>query len=243
MALGLVNQPPHFTLLLHRTALSLDVHNPRTNFLIGIRIMDWLSSIAIVGLTIMVLIGLDLGGVASPQNPQPAHRRRRTHNALHTLGSQRRTSPRPAPPPPPHPLCLFHRQLRQRRQLVLPNPLLPIRARRHPAHSGLSIGVHYGWRSGVPERDAGPRCGGRARAAGGAGGEVRGHECGAGWGAGAAAEGGREVGVCAEFAEYVGYVYGRGGVGVGVGVGCEGVHHGEDAERDACGSGDGSDSC
>ena len=78
----------------------------------------------------------------------------------------------------------------------------------------------------------------RARAAGGAGGEVRGRECGggcgAGWGAGAAAEGGSEVGVCAGFVEDVGYVCGRGRVGVGRG----GVHHEEDAERDACGSGD-----
>ena len=50
----------------------------------------------------------------------------------------------------------------------------------------------------------------------------------------AAAEGGCGVGVYAKFAEYVGYVCGRGGVGVG----CGGVHHEEDAERDACGSGD-----
>lgn len=42
------------------------MHNPRTNFLIGIRAMNWLGSIATVSLTITVLLGFALGGVTSP---------------------------------------------------------------------------------------------------------------------------------------------------------------------------------
>jgi MFS family permease len=42
--------------------LFLDVHNPRTAFMDGIRVVDWFGSLAILGLTLMLLLGLDLGG-------------------------------------------------------------------------------------------------------------------------------------------------------------------------------------
>jgi MFS family permease len=40
----------------------LDVHNPRTPFLEGIKAVDWLGSLAILGLTLMLLLGLNFGG-------------------------------------------------------------------------------------------------------------------------------------------------------------------------------------
>lgn len=43
-------------------ALFLDVHNPRTSLKDGIKAIDWAGSVSILGLTIMVLLGLDFGG-------------------------------------------------------------------------------------------------------------------------------------------------------------------------------------
>ena len=40
----------------------LDVHNPRTRAIDGLRAIDWLGSLSILGLTIMLLLGLNLGG-------------------------------------------------------------------------------------------------------------------------------------------------------------------------------------
>jgi MFS family permease len=42
--------------------LFLDVHNPRTAFMDGIRAIDWSGSLAILGLTLMLLLGLNFGG-------------------------------------------------------------------------------------------------------------------------------------------------------------------------------------
>ncbi|OKL58074.1 hypothetical protein UA08_06487 [Talaromyces atroroseus] len=41
---------------------SLDVHNPRTPFLQGIKAVDWFGSLSILGLTLMLLLGLNFGG-------------------------------------------------------------------------------------------------------------------------------------------------------------------------------------
>lgn len=43
--------------------LFLDVHNPRTPFLKGIRSIDWLGSITVAAATVMLLLGLQFGGV------------------------------------------------------------------------------------------------------------------------------------------------------------------------------------
>lgn len=53
-----------FVLLL----LFLDVHNPKTKMLEGVRAIDWFGSLSILGLTLMVLLGLDFGGATFPWN-------------------------------------------------------------------------------------------------------------------------------------------------------------------------------
>lgn len=47
-------------------ALFLDVHNPRTPALDGIKAIDWFGCISIVGVVVMLLLGLDLGGSVYP---------------------------------------------------------------------------------------------------------------------------------------------------------------------------------
>ena len=44
----------------------LDVHNPKTKFADGIRAVDWVGSITIVGVMVMVLLGLNFGGTVYP---------------------------------------------------------------------------------------------------------------------------------------------------------------------------------
>ncbi len=44
----------------------LDVHNPRTRFSDGAKAIDWAGSLSILGLVIMLLLGLDFGGVTLP---------------------------------------------------------------------------------------------------------------------------------------------------------------------------------
>ena len=44
----------------------LNVHNPRTPVLDGIRAIDWFGCISILGVTVMLLLGLDLGGAVYP---------------------------------------------------------------------------------------------------------------------------------------------------------------------------------
>lgn len=51
-----------FVLLL----LFLDVHNPRTPLIAGVRAIDWFGSLSILGLTLMLLLGLDFGGDTFP---------------------------------------------------------------------------------------------------------------------------------------------------------------------------------
>ncbi|KAH8705495.1 putative MFS transporter [Talaromyces proteolyticus] len=40
----------------------LDIHNPRTKFMDGIKAIDWTGSVSILGLTLMLLLGLNFGG-------------------------------------------------------------------------------------------------------------------------------------------------------------------------------------
>ncbi|KAF2656301.1 putative MFS transporter [Lophiostoma macrostomum CBS 122681] len=44
----------------------LDVHNPRTSMRDGLKAVDWLGSLTLVGMVLMVLLGLDFGGVIFP---------------------------------------------------------------------------------------------------------------------------------------------------------------------------------
>ena len=44
----------------------LNVHNPRTPVLEGVKAIDWFGCISILGVTIMLLLGLDLGGSVYP---------------------------------------------------------------------------------------------------------------------------------------------------------------------------------
>ena len=52
-------------------SIFLDVHNPRTKVLEGVKAIDWFGSISMLGFTLMVLLGLNFGGVTfawdSPQ--------------------------------------------------------------------------------------------------------------------------------------------------------------------------------
>ncbi|KAF7715863.1 Uncharacterized protein PECH_007974 [Penicillium ucsense] len=40
----------------------LDVHNPQTKIMDGVKAIDWFGSVSILGLTLMLLLGLDFGG-------------------------------------------------------------------------------------------------------------------------------------------------------------------------------------
>jgi len=44
----------------------LDVHNPRTRTIDGLKAIDWLGSLTVLGFILMLLIGLDLGGTFFP---------------------------------------------------------------------------------------------------------------------------------------------------------------------------------
>ena len=46
--------------------LFLDIKTPKTPLLEGLRAIDWLGAITIVGGTVMLLFGLELGGVSKP---------------------------------------------------------------------------------------------------------------------------------------------------------------------------------
>ena len=47
-------------------AFILKLHNPRTSMRKGLAAVDWLGSLTVVGGTLMILLGLELGGVAKP---------------------------------------------------------------------------------------------------------------------------------------------------------------------------------
>ncbi|KAL8847572.1 MAG: hypothetical protein Q9221_007392 [Calogaya cf. arnoldii] len=46
--------------------LFLDVHNPKTPLIDGVKAIDWFGSISIIGLTVMLLLGLNFGGTTFP---------------------------------------------------------------------------------------------------------------------------------------------------------------------------------
>jgi MFS family permease len=46
----------------------LDVHNPKTPFLDGLKAIDWFGSLSIIGLVLMLLLGLEFGGATVPWN-------------------------------------------------------------------------------------------------------------------------------------------------------------------------------
>ncbi|KAE9376670.1 putative MFS transporter [Stipitochalara longipes BDJ] len=46
----------------------LDVHNPKTPVLDGLKAIDWFGSLSIIGLVLMVLLGLEFGGASVPWN-------------------------------------------------------------------------------------------------------------------------------------------------------------------------------
>lgn len=48
--------------------LFLDVHNPKTAIIPGMKAVDWFGSFSILGMTLMVLLGLEFGGVTFPWN-------------------------------------------------------------------------------------------------------------------------------------------------------------------------------
>ncbi|KAH7038976.1 putative MFS transporter [Macrophomina phaseolina] len=47
------------------TLFFLDVHNPRTHIYDGLRAIDWFGTVTILGFTLMVLLGLNFGGVVA----------------------------------------------------------------------------------------------------------------------------------------------------------------------------------
>ncbi|SPQ18388.1 a6e3ba98-04c9-4071-a767-faa8f08474f3 [Thermothielavioides terrestris] len=49
-------------------ALVLKLHNPRTPMRQGLAAVDWLGSLTVVGATLMVMLGLEFGGVTYPWN-------------------------------------------------------------------------------------------------------------------------------------------------------------------------------
>ncbi|TLD25992.1 DHA14-like major facilitator efflux transporter (MFS transporter) [Venturia nashicola] len=53
------------------TAVFLKVHNPVTPFWQGIKAMDWLGCITVVGGTVLLLIGIEFGGVTYPWDSGP----------------------------------------------------------------------------------------------------------------------------------------------------------------------------
>jgi hypothetical protein len=46
--------------------LFLDVHNPKTAFMDGVKAIDWLGSLSILAVTLMILLGLNFGGEIFP---------------------------------------------------------------------------------------------------------------------------------------------------------------------------------
>ncbi|KAF2135222.1 uncharacterized protein K452DRAFT_354459 [Aplosporella prunicola CBS 121167] len=48
------------------TLFFLDIHNPRTAVREGLVAVDWLGTLTILGLTLMILLGLNFGGVEAP---------------------------------------------------------------------------------------------------------------------------------------------------------------------------------
>ncbi|RYP52242.1 hypothetical protein DL768_002561 [Monosporascus sp. mg162] len=48
--------------------LFLDVHNPHTKLADGLKAVDWFGTVSVLGVTLLLLLGLDFGGVTFPWN-------------------------------------------------------------------------------------------------------------------------------------------------------------------------------
>lgn len=46
----------------------MDVHNPKTKMLDGMKAIDWAGCLSIIAVTLMLLLGLDFGGKSFPWN-------------------------------------------------------------------------------------------------------------------------------------------------------------------------------
>lgn len=46
--------------------VALDVHNPQTGFIEGIKAVDWAGCLSMLGFMVMLLLGLNMGGVEAP---------------------------------------------------------------------------------------------------------------------------------------------------------------------------------
>jgi len=46
--------------------IALDVHNPQTGFIEGIKAIDWAGCFSMLGFMVMLLFGLNMGGVEAP---------------------------------------------------------------------------------------------------------------------------------------------------------------------------------
>ncbi|KAF2435508.1 putative MFS transporter [Tothia fuscella] len=57
---------PTFGITFVVLSVFLDVHNPRTNVIAGIKAIDWLGSLSILAVVIMLLLGLNFGGETFP---------------------------------------------------------------------------------------------------------------------------------------------------------------------------------
>jgi hypothetical protein len=59
-------QRPFDGLSLIVISLFLKIHNPKTPLIAGLKAIDWIGSLLIVGATLMFLLGMDFGGVTHP---------------------------------------------------------------------------------------------------------------------------------------------------------------------------------
>lgn len=66
----------------------MDVHNPHTGFRDGLAAIDWLETVSVLGVALMLLLGLDFGGVVAPgrarQLSASSHTARRCSLASYT---------------------------------------------------------------------------------------------------------------------------------------------------------------
>ncbi len=131
-------------------AFVLKLHNPRTPMRKGLAAVDWLGSLTIIGGTLMVLLGLTLGGVVFPWNSATVVSLIACGGLVACLFPARRVEVRQVPPVIP--LRLFNKRaslaapgllllprLRLHLRELLPAPLLPGRPGRQPAAVGVYI--------------------------------------------------------------------------------------------------------
>ena len=120
----------------------LKIDTPKTPFVAGMKAIDWVGVVTIVGGVVAFLFGMESGGATHPWgsafHPMPHHLRHRPHRPLlHQRMEVRQIPDRPAP----HLQPMVQRRLPRRRllprfrlhrRILLPPHLLPSRPRRHP---------------------------------------------------------------------------------------------------------------